>query len=111
MFGTLKKIFKALSGPQINKENPLHGQQLKEVLISSMYASQQSAYLNSYETGLDRSLRWEILRNWWSITDRQSAIETLSYLLHSGYLDLFQTVLKAFRDQSGNYAEIICRHW
>lgn len=107
MFGTLKKIFKALKGPLLNEKNPLQGEALKHVLVSSMYASQQSAFLNSYETGLDKNDRINILKNWWSITDREGALETLDYLLNSGYNELFPAVLQAYRNQEGDYAAII----
>ena len=71
----LSKIFNAFKSIRLNDKNVVVGQQLDYLLISSMYAEQQSAYLNSYETGLSKSILKTILEDYWSIFDKDGAIE------------------------------------
>jgi hypothetical protein len=71
----------------------------KKILTGAMYADQQGAFLNTLTADIGGKLH-TILRNWWGINDRDTAVETLNYLQNKGFSYYFPTVYKAF--QSGN---------
>lgn len=62
----LLKLFRLFSGLRVNKKQSLQGKKLDNVLVSSMYSAQQSAYLNSYSTGLTSIELNNILQNYWA---------------------------------------------
>ncbi|MDA3613568.1 DUF1266 domain-containing protein [Polluticaenibacter yanchengensis] len=103
--GIVSKLFHALfNNLRQNKTNPLTGDSLKQVLVSAMYAEQQSAYLNSYETGIAAADGKKILQEYWAIYDKADAEDTLSYLLHEGHSYYFEPIYKALTTEKGNYA-------
>lgn len=104
IFSKLLNLFKSV---QLNQKEPLDGDELKKVLVSSMYAEQQSAYLNSYTTGLKSDIRKNILQNWWGIHNREEALDTLEYLLYEGYAEVFPAIFEAYENINGNYDEIL----
>lgn len=77
------KIFNAFKSIRLNDKNAVNGEQLDYLLISSMYAEQQSAYLNSYETGLGKSTLKTILEDYWNVFDKNDAMEILLDLQNS----------------------------
>jgi Protein of unknown function (DUF1266) len=77
----LKKIWKSFEGLRLNTQQALSDQQLDYMMVSSMYAAQQSAFLNSYHTGLYHKDLQKLLTESWSISHRQDAIQTLGHLL------------------------------
>lgn len=102
----LKKIFNAFSDLRLNDNQPLHGQQLDYVLAGSMYASQQSAYLNSYVTGLSKNEVKTLLQDYWSIYSSEDAKEILSSLIERNSDAYIAVVYEAYENK-GNYVEIL----
>jgi Protein of unknown function (DUF1266) len=105
--GFFSKLLGAFKSVRINENEPLLGLELKRVLVSSMYAEQQSAFLNSYATGMNEGDRKNILTQWWDINSKQDALTTIQYLLQEGYSELFPIIADAFEDKKGNYAQIL----
>lgn len=68
-------------GLHLNEEKPLSGEELKWVLTGSMYALQDWAYLNAYETGLNEEQLKALVQQHWQIHDRDGAMEILNHLL------------------------------
>ena len=102
----LKKILNAFSGLRLNDHQPLYGQQLDHVLVGAMYASQQSAYLNSYVTGLSNSLIKKLLQDYWDIYSSEDAKEILSSLIERNN-DPYISVLYEAYENKENYVEIL----
>jgi hypothetical protein len=102
----LKKIFNAFSDLRLNDNQPLHGQQLDYILVGSMYASQQSAYLNSYVTGLSKPVTKKLLQDYWDIYSSEDAKEILSSLIEKNN-DTYISVLYEAYENKENYVEIL----
>jgi hypothetical protein len=71
-----------------------------------MYAEQQSAFLNSYETGLDKGTLKTILEDYWEIFDKDDAIEVLSDLQNRNQDEYLDIVYIAFENRE-NYVAIL----
>lgn len=100
------KLFNAFKSIQLNDQHPVTGQALDYLLVGSMYAEQQSAFLNSYETGMNKSDVKTLVEDYWEIYNRQDTLELLQSLHlrnQDGNLDV---VYKAFEDPK-NYVEIL----
>ena len=104
--GFFSKFFNALKSIRMNKENTVNGTPLDHLLTSSMYAEQQTAYLNSYETGLNKSDIKKIVEDAWHIFDKAKAIETLESLLYKNDDENMNVVFMAFNNSS-NYVDIL----
>jgi hypothetical protein len=104
--GLFSKIFNAFKSIRLNDKNILVGQQLDHLLIGSMYAEQQSAYLNSYETGLNNARLKTILEDYWQIFDKNHAIEVLSDLQNRNRDEYLDVLYNAFEDRE-NYVAIL----
>src|SRR4051812_11023664 len=102
----LKKIISAFSGLRLNDHQALYGLQLDHVLVGSMYASQQSAWLNSYVTGLSQSVIKKLLQDYWGIYSSEDAKETLSSLIEKNN-DPYISVLYEAYENKENYVEIL----
>lgn len=100
------KFINAFKNLRLNDKNVVIGLQLDHLLISSMYAEQQAAYLNSYETGLDNGTLKTILEDYWEIFDKDDAIEVLSDLQNRNQDEYLDTVYNAFEDKE-NYVAIL----
>lgn len=50
------KLLNTFKSIRLNDKNAVYGSSLDHLLVGSMYAEQQSAYLNSYETGINKSM-------------------------------------------------------
>jgi hypothetical protein len=68
----------------------------KKILAGAIYSDQQGAYLDTLAAGIDDKLH-TILREWWDINDRATAVAKLDYLKEKAYAFYFPTVCKAFR--------------
>lgn len=104
--GTFSKFINLFKSLRLNTENNVVGQHLNYLLISSMYAEQQAAYLNSYETGLKIKTITSLLADYWSIHNKVDAWEILIDLQNrnqDGYLDV---VFNAFENKE-NYVAIL----
>lgn len=96
---TLKKIWHLFTKLQLNQDSKLQGDALKHVLVSSMYAEEQSAYLNSYETGLSAHSRQHLLYSIWNINNQQEALTTLNQCLTEGYRSVFSEIYVLYQNQ------------
>lgn len=61
----------------LNRRNPLQGEELKYVLVSSVQAIRNDAYINSYETGLNPDKRNSLLESY-KVLDRIPAEQVLN---------------------------------
>lgn len=104
--GIFSSIFNTFKSIRLNNNNGVVGPQLDYLLIGSMYAEQQSAYLNSYETGLNKATLKKILEDYWQIFDRNNAIKTLSDLQNRNQDKYIDVVYSAFEDRQ-NYVTIL----
>lgn len=102
----LKKIFSAFSDFRLNNNQPLYGQQLDQILVGSMYASQQSAYLNSFVTGLSHNEIKKLLQDYWGIYNSEDAKKTLSSLIEKNNDTYISIVYEAYKNKD-NYVEIL----
>jgi hypothetical protein len=102
----LKKIFRAFSDLRLNDDQPLHGQQLDLVLVGSMYAAQQSAYLNSYTTGLSTNEIRELLEDYWDIHRSEDGKEILISLIERTTDPYLSVVYEAYENNE-RYVEIL----
>ena len=100
------KFINAFKNLRLNDKNVVIGLQLDHLLISSMYAEQQAAYLNSYKTGLDKGTLKTILEDYWEIFDKDDAIEVLSDLQNRNQDEYLDIVYNAFENRE-NYVAIL----
>jgi Protein of unknown function (DUF1266) len=104
--GIFSKIFNSFKSIRINDKNGLTGAALNHLLIGSMYAEQQSAFLNSYETGLDKDAVSVLVETYWEIYNKKDAVEILHSLQYANQDNNIDIVYQAFEDEA-NYAEIL----
>lgn len=102
----LKKIFSVFSNIRLNIDQPLYGQQLDHILVGSLYASQQSAYLNSFVTGLSQNKIKKLLQDYWGIYSSEDAKAILSSLIEKNN-DPYISVLYEAYENKENYVEIL----
>lgn len=69
---------------------------LRKISLGNLYVYQQQGVLNTFETGVKPSVREVILGEYFGITDRDSAIETLSWLAKAPSQFTFSYVYEAF---------------
>ncbi len=106
--GLFSKLFNAaFVSMRMNTQHPLYGTDLKEVLVGAIYAEQQSAYLNSYETGIKPADINTILQEYWDIHSGREAVQTLDYLLEKGHRFYFDQVYAAVTTEKDRYAEYL----
>lgn len=109
----LKKIrhfFKAVAQSiYINKKSTINSDQYRKLALGAIYSEQQTAYINSLETGLDAAHIRTILAEWWGIDSREYAQETLQYLTGKGYRFYCPAVLNAFTSPENQQIELL-RH-
>ncbi|AEA43018.1 DUF1266 domain-containing protein [Fluviicola taffensis] len=104
--GFFSKFLSAFKSIRLNEKNALNGYLLDHLLVGSMYAEQQSAYLNSYETGLNKSDILKLVETYWEISDQDQAIEILQSLHNRNEDENMDIVYKAFEDKE-NYVAIL----
>lgn len=104
--GFFSKILNSFQSIKLNDKNGLRGYLLDHLLVGSMYAEQQSAYLNSYETGLNRSDVVTLVQDYWGIYNRDQAIEILQNLHDRNQDENMDIVYRAFEDRE-NYVDIL----
>ena len=100
------KFLRSFKSIRLNDKNIINGCFLEHLLIGSMYAEQQSAYLNSYETGLNKSDITKLVETYWEISDQNQAIEILQSLHNRNQDENLDIVFKAF-ENSENYVDIL----
>lgn len=104
--GFFSKFLNSFKSIRLNEKNIVKGYLLDHLLIGSMYAEQQSAYLNSYETGLNKSDITKLVETYWEISNQNQAIEILQSLHNRNQDENIDIVCKAFED-SENYVDIL----
>lgn len=93
----IEKIRTAFRGGiRLNKIHPLSQQELKDVLVSSMQALDNNAFLNSYHTGLDAKHLKAIVENYWKIKDREGAMEIINHLIKRNRNENLQVIYNAY---------------
>lgn len=100
------KFLNSFKSMRLNDKNIVKGYLLDHLLVGSMYAEQQSAYLNSYETGLDKSHITKLVETYWEISDQNQAIEMLQSLHYRNQDENLDVVYKAFENPE-NYVDIL----
>lgn len=100
------KFLNSFKSIRLNDKNIVKGYLLDHLLVGSMYAEQQSAYLNSYETGLDKSHITKLVETYWEISDQNQAIEMLQSLHNRNQDENLDVVYKAFENPE-NYVDIL----
>jgi len=104
--GFFSKFLNSFKSIRLNDKNRVNGYLLDHLLVGSMYAEQQSAYLNSYETGLNKSDIIKLVETYWGISDQDQAIEILQNLHTRNQDEDIDVVYKAF-ENSENYVDIL----
>lgn len=102
----LSKFLNSFKSMRLNDKNIVNGYLLDHLLVGSMYAEQQSAYLNSYETGLNKPHIIKLVETYWEISDQNQAIEILQSLHYRNQDENLDIVYKAY-ENSENYVEIL----
>jgi hypothetical protein len=75
------------------KENPdatLSPQQQKAINVGAINGEQTGSYINSLTTGQNKEDLKAGLAEWWGITDRESAMNTISWLLNDGHRSYYE---------------------
>lgn len=90
----IKKIRITLGDFRINKSSNVSSHQYRQLLMGAIYSEQQSAYINSLETGSDRIKK--IVNEWWGIQNSEEAVNILNNLYKKGFRYYLPVVYKAF---------------
>lgn len=104
--GFFSIFFNSFKSIRLNDKNMVSGYLLEHLLVGSMYAEQQSAYLNSYETGLNQSDIITLVETYWGISDQNEAVEILQSLHDRNQDENIDIVYRAF-ENSENYVDIL----
>lgn len=92
-----KKVKKAIFDKiYLNSSSHLTPEEYKKLSVGAIYSEQQTAYINSLTTGLDKETIRTTTADWWGITSTESALETLDYLNKKGFAFYFPSVYRAF---------------
>lgn len=81
---------------KLNNSKPLQGEELDRVLISSLNAVQEKAYLNSYETGLTKEGLETLVHHYWRIRDREGALVILDHLVERNRNKSLRIIYEAY---------------
>lgn len=92
------RLLKVLTAKPIrlNEEKSLYGKDLEAVLVSSMYAEQHMAYLNSYETGMPVEDLKALVNQHWGIYDYAGAMNILNSLISRNQDPNLEVVYRAY---------------
>lgn len=102
----IKQFFDAFGGIKLDKEG-LQGKNLKAVLLWSVYAYQQSGYINTLSLWLDQRKMKTILEEYWDLPDAESTKNKLHELLHNDFYTLIPLVVQAVK--SDNKEQLIAQ--
>ena len=81
LWGRLAKLQSFFQdGLNVDENSHLPEADLRKISLGNLYVYQQQGVLNTFETGVTPSVRKVILGEYFGITDRDSAIETLNWL-------------------------------
>lgn len=106
-----RKVSKATKGIfskiYLNKNANLSAEQYKKISLGAIYSEQQTAFINSLATGMNRNDLKTILQEWWGIANRGEALDTLSYLSVKGFRFYLPIVFKAYNTPGPEQADVI----
>lgn len=108
IFEKAKRLNLALKGGLNLNSNPqkrVKGRQLNSLLTSSMFAVEDLAYLNSFETGLDEHSLDVLVHQYWKIYDREAANEILDHLLKRNRNENLAVIYEAY--EVADYADFL----
>ncbi|MCD8177498.1 MAG: DUF1266 domain-containing protein [Tannerellaceae bacterium] len=93
---TIRQLFKAFNHKDFTR-NPkgsnLTQQQYRALLVGLINGEQLMSYCDLLETGVGRDRLVEGLRDYWGITDRQSAFDLMNSMMEGGHRMYFDMVL------------------
>lgn len=95
MAGFFSKLVKIMSSKKYSKnpeESVLTSAQQRALNIGAINAEQTMYYCDSLETGCDKNEIRENLSNYYGIDDRESALETLSWLSNRGHRVYYEAI-------------------
>ena len=108
LWGRLAKLRNVFQGSlNVDENSHLPEADLRKISLGNLYVYQQQGVLNTFETGVTPSVRKVILGEYFGITDRDSAIETLNWLSQAPSQTMFHYAYTAFLQGGGN----ISREW
>jgi hypothetical protein len=111
LFARIIPLFRRMRGAlrsyAKNKSANLTPEQYRKLVVGAIYSEQQSAYVNSLETGLEKSKVKKIVNEWWGIYDKQEALDKLDYLYQKGFAYYFPIVYNAFLSNNENEQKTI----
>lgn len=108
LWGRLAKLQSFFQdGLNVDENSHLPEADLRKISLGNLYVYQQQGVLNTFETGVTPSVRKVILGEYFGITDRDSAIETLNWLSQAPSQTMFHYAYTAFLQGGGN----ISRKW
>lgn len=110
LFVNLKKLIASFKGPQIDERVRLPEDELRRASIGNLYVYQQAGTLNTFTTGVDKDILREILANWWGISSREDAIETIQYLASAPSAELCGYLFPAFAMDEGQARKYLVEH-
>lgn len=99
MLKKVRKVAKAFQGTKFKENSLLSDSQQRQVATSAIYASQQGAYVNALETGMAKMDLKEILIEWWGISNKQEAIQTLEELKQCKFQSCLPIVAEAIKQK------------
>ncbi|PIE98645.1 MAG: hypothetical protein CR988_02250 [Treponema sp.] len=93
-----KKLSKGLfSRVYLNDNSTLTNLEYKKIALGALYSEQQTAYINSLETGLKESEIRNLLSEWWRIYSSEEAYKSLEKIANEGQRSYFDIVFKAYK--------------
>ncbi len=91
-----KFIFGGGNKLRLATDNTLAEETLSEVLVSSLYALQEHAYINAYTTGLPPKGLNNLAQHYWGIYDREGALEIINRLLKRNRNNNLRVIYEAY---------------
>lgn len=97
LWGRLAKLQSFFQdGLNVDENSHLPEADLRKISLGNLYVYQQQGVLNTFETGVTPSVRKVILGEYFGITDRDSAIETLNWLSQAPCKQCFTMLIRLF---------------
>jgi len=98
IFFVAKKHYRRKAGKgriYINRDVAPTGDEYRKIALGALYSEQQTAYINSIDTGLDKETIHAIAGDWWQVSNERDAVNTLDYLSDKGFDYYFPAVVAA----------------
>lgn len=99
----VKKLPKALfSSIYLNEKSTLSSLEYRKLSLGAIYSEQQTAYINSLDTGLKKNDIKRNLSEWWQINNSQDAYMKLEEIANVGQRQYFDVVCEAYKIDNAN---------